>query len=91
MEALFKDFSSLESISDCFPTICQRTLPLSHAMTLTPPHPTPSEGVYAAISIEDIFNIPSSIKKTLIHGGIYLNKLPLASFLKIAFARQKYW
>jgi hypothetical protein len=60
-------------------------------MTLTPPHPTPSEGVYAAISVGDIVNIPSSIKKTLIHRGISLNSLPLASFLKTTSAHEKYW
>jgi hypothetical protein len=60
-------------------------------MTLPQPRPTPSEGVYAAISVGDIVNIPSSIKKTLIHRGISLNSLPLASFLKIASAHEKYW
>jgi hypothetical protein len=89
MVALFKARSSLESVSFFFPPIFQRTLPLSQAMTLL--QPTPSEDVYDAILVRDIVNIPSFIKKTLIHRGIYLNSLPLASFLKIAYAREKYW
>jgi hypothetical protein len=60
-------------------------------MTLTPSHPTPNEGVYAAISIEDIINIRSSIKKTLIDLGIPLNSVPLAPFLKISAAHEKDW
>jgi len=91
MVALFKAFSSLESISCCFPHIFQRTLPLSHAMTLTPSHPTPREGVYASILVEYIINIPSCINKYLIHKGISLNILPLATLLKISFAHKKYW
>jgi len=47
------------------------------------------EGVYAAISVGSIINIPSSIKKTLIHMGISLNSLPLAYFLKSASAHEK--
>jgi hypothetical protein len=60
-------------------------------MNLTPPHPTPSEGVYVSISVGDIINIPSSTKKSLIHRRISLNNLPLASFLKIASNHEKYW
>jgi hypothetical protein len=47
--------------------------------------------VYAAISVGDIINIPSSIKKTLIHRGISLKSLPLALFLKISSTREKDW
>jgi hypothetical protein len=90
MAALFKAHSSLESVSCCFPPIFQRILPLSQAMTLPQPRHTQSEGVYAAISVRDIVNIPSSIKKTLIHRRISLNSLPLVSFLKIASAHKKY-
>jgi hypothetical protein len=91
MVDLFKSHSSLESLSCCFPPIFQRTLPLSHAMTLTPSRPTPSKGVYVVISVGDIINIPSSIKKALIHRWISLNSLPLAPFLKISSAHEKEW
>jgi hypothetical protein len=91
MKALLKARSSLKSVSCCCPPICQRTLPLSHSMTLTLPCLTPREGVYVASLVEDIVNIRSSIKKTLIHGGISLNSLPLAYFLKTASDHEKYW
>jgi hypothetical protein len=60
---------------------------------MNPPQtfPTPSEGVYASISIGDIVIIHSSIKKTLIHEGISLNSLSLASFLKSASGGEKDW
>jgi hypothetical protein len=91
MEDLFKALSSLESISCFLPIICQRTLPLSHSMTLTLSRPTPRKDVYVAISVGDIINIPSSIKKTLIHWEISLNSLPLAPFLKISSVHEKDW
>jgi hypothetical protein len=89
--ALFKARSSLKSISYCFHSIFQRTLPLSNAMTITLSHPTTREGVYTAISVRGIINIPSSTKKSLIHRGISLNSLSLAPFLKISSAYEKDW
>jgi hypothetical protein len=60
---------------------------------MTPPQtlPTRRKGVFVAISVRDIVNIPSSIKKTLIHRGLSLKSLPLASFLKSASSHEKYW
>jgi hypothetical protein len=59
---------------------------------MTPPQndPTPRKGVYASISVRDMFNIPSSIKKTLIPRGISLNSLPLVYFLKYTSSLEKY-
>jgi hypothetical protein len=72
------------------PHLSKNPSPFS-SMTLTPSRPTPSEGVYAAISVGDIINIPSSTKKALIHRGISLNSLPLVPFLKISSTHEKYW
>jgi hypothetical protein len=60
-------------------------------MNFTPSHPTPRKGVYVAISVRNIINIPSSTKKVLIHRGISLKILPLVTFLKISSAHKKDW
>jgi hypothetical protein len=91
MAALYKACSSLEFISCFSPPIVKESFPSLYSMTLTPSHPTPREGVYAAISVRDIINIPSSTKKYLIHRGISLTSLPLAPFLKISSPCEKDW
>jgi len=73
------------------PPFVKEPSPLSQAMNPPQNHPTPREGVYNVISVGEIVNIPSSIKKTLIHRGISLNSLPSVSFLKYSFAHEKYW
>jgi hypothetical protein len=72
------------------PPFVKERSPLSQAMIPPQTDPTPSEGVYIAILVGDIITIPSSIKKTLIHKGISLNSLPLASFLKSSSTHEKY-
>jgi hypothetical protein len=71
-------------------SVAKEPSPLSQAMIPPQTNPTPSEGVYVAISVRDIVSISSSIKKTLIHRGISLKSIPLASFLKYASAGEKY-